>query len=192
MKAEKSEKEVTKKSGSIQGSTSDQTAFSPPPSLYPDLHSVRPPPYVPNQDLQQVQVTEKESAVEVEMAELDMMKEQIKLLTAWLDGATGLDPHERPGSQHSEQEAEYGEDDKQSVHSEGPCASVHSQQGLEEVRHDGATHQNVLIKGTITSFPIAARTRSHVEGQFTPKGGETGIFLTPTEMCIKKGIVRAM
>ncbi len=67
--------------------------------------------------------------------------------------------------------AEYGEDDKQSVHSEGPCASVHSQQGLEEVRHDGATHQNVLIKGTMTSSPIAARTRSHVEGQFTPKGG---------------------
>ncbi len=76
MKAEKSEKEVTKKSGSIQGSTSDQTAFAPPPSLYLDLHSVRPPPYVPNQDLQQVQVTVKESAVEVEMAELDMMKEQ--------------------------------------------------------------------------------------------------------------------
>ncbi len=64
--------------------------------------------------------------------------------------------------------AEYGEDDKQSVHSEGPCASVHSQQGLEEVRHDGATHQNVLIKGTMTSSPIATRTRSHVEGQFTP------------------------
>ncbi len=63
---------------------------------------------------------------------------------------------------------DYGEDDKQSVHSEGPCASVHSQQGLEEVRHDGATHQNVFIKGTMTSSPIAARTRSHVEGQFTP------------------------
>ncbi len=36
------------------------------------------------------------------MAELDMMKEQIKLLTARLDGATGPDPQERSGTRQSE------------------------------------------------------------------------------------------
>ncbi len=93
---------MTEKSGSTRGSVSDPTASAPPPSLYPDLHSVRPPPYIPNQDLQQVQVTVKETALEVEMAELDMMKEQIKLLTARLDGATGPDPQERSGTRQSE------------------------------------------------------------------------------------------
>ncbi len=36
------------------------------------------------------------------MAELDMMKEQIKVLTARLDGATGPDPQERSGTRQSE------------------------------------------------------------------------------------------
>ncbi len=64
---------------------------------------------------------------------------------------------------------DYGEDDKQSVHSEGPCASLHSQQELEEARHEGNAHLNVFIIGTMTSSPIATRTRSHLEGQFTPR-----------------------
>ncbi len=65
--------------------------------------------------------------------------------------------------------AEYGEDDKQSVHSEGPCASVHSQQGSEKGGWDGHARLNVCIKGTMTSSPVAGRTRSHLEGQFTPR-----------------------
>ncbi len=47
-------------------------------------------------------MTVKETALEVEMAELDMMKEQIKVLTARLDGATGPDPQERSGTRQSE------------------------------------------------------------------------------------------
>ncbi len=49
--------------------------------------------------------------------------------------------------------AEYGEDDKQSVHSEEPCASVHSQQGSEKGGWDGHARLNVCIKGTMTSSP---------------------------------------
>ncbi len=67
VKAEKSEKGMTKQPGSTQGSVSEETAFAPPLGLYPDLHSVRPPPYAPKQDLQQVQVMVKDGMVEVEI-----------------------------------------------------------------------------------------------------------------------------
>ncbi len=67
VKAEKSEKGMTKQPGSTQGSVSEETAFAPPLGLYPDLHSVRPPPYAPKQDLQQVQVMVKDVMVEVEI-----------------------------------------------------------------------------------------------------------------------------
>ncbi len=61
--------------------------LAPPPGLYPDLKSVKPPPYVPQQDLQQVQVMVKEGAVEVEIEEMDTMNERIKLLSARMDAA---------------------------------------------------------------------------------------------------------
>ncbi len=45
------------------------------------------PPYVPQQDLQQVKVMVKEGAVEVEIEEMDTMNERIKLLSARMDAA---------------------------------------------------------------------------------------------------------
>ncbi len=50
-----------------QGRALEQMGLAPPPGLYPDLKSVRPPPYVPQQDLQQVQVMVKDGMVEVEI-----------------------------------------------------------------------------------------------------------------------------
>ncbi len=125
---------MTEKSGSTRGSVSDLTASAPPPSLYPDLHSVRPPPYIPNQDLQQVQVTVKETALEVEMAELDMMKEQIKLLTARLDGATGPNPQERSGTRQSERYHQ---------------AEGTNEESENESEDEGREGLRIVIKGTM-------------------------------------------
>ncbi len=87
VKAEASEKEMKRQSGNGQGRALEQMGLAPPPGLYPDLKSVKPPPYVPQQDLQQVQVMVKEGAVEVEIEEMDTMNERIKLLSARMDAA---------------------------------------------------------------------------------------------------------
>ncbi len=60
MKAEASEKEMKRQSGNGQGRALEQMGLAPPPGLYPDLKSVKPPPYVPQQDLQQGSVIESE------------------------------------------------------------------------------------------------------------------------------------
>ncbi len=67
VKAEASEKEMKRQSGNGQGRALEQMELAPPPGLYPDLKSVRPPPYAPKQDLQQVQVMVKDGMVEVEI-----------------------------------------------------------------------------------------------------------------------------
>ncbi len=166
MKAEKSEKEMTEKSGSTRGSVSDPTASAPPPSLYPDLHSVRPPPYIPNQDLQQVQVTVKETALEVEMAELDMMKEQIKLLTARLDGATGPDPQERSGTRQSERFHQAEGTNEGELESREGSQDEGDEESENESEDEGREGLRIVIKGTMNvdvdgevTFPIAERTR---------------------------------
>ncbi len=77
------------------------TASAPPPRPYLGVETERPPPYVPDQDLQQVQVTVKESVVEVEIEGLDLLKEQIKLLTARLDNREGQAPPGEPNTERA-------------------------------------------------------------------------------------------
>ncbi len=158
VKAETSEREMKRKSGNAQGRDSDQTVLAPPLGLYPDLHSVRPPPYAPKQNLQQVQVMVKDGTVEVEIDELDAMNEQIKLLAARLDATK---------QQNSSHRQRRESDQEGSVHAE---ASQHGTEGDDESKRGSVmdreeegegeeTHQ-VCIRGIMTvNSPIAGRTR---------------------------------
>ncbi len=172
VKAGKSEKGMTERSGSKRGSVSDPTTSAPPPSLYPDLHSVRPPPYIPNQDLQQVQVTVKETAVEVEMAELDLMRDQIRVLTERLDRTPGANPHNRAESRCSE--ASYHQDPEDPEGGEG---SVHGSQNEKESDEESKVGEtkglNIVITGVMNvngecTPPVASRTRSSQPQQGPP------------------------
>ncbi len=157
VKAETSEREMKRKSGNAQGRDSDQTVLAPPPGLYPDLHSVRPPPYAPQQDLQQVQVMVKDGTVEVEIDELDTMNEQIKLLAARLDATK---------QQNSSHRQRRESDQEGSVHNE---ASQHREEGDDgsirgsiierEGEDEGEDTHQIVIRGTMTmDGPIADRT----------------------------------
>ncbi len=131
------------------------TASAPPPRPYLGVETERPPPYVPNQDLQQVQVTVKESVVEVEIEGLDLLKEQIKLLTARLDNREGQAP---PGG--AKTPSVHGSEGNQSKGSQGDSESDEESEGGKE--EEGL---RIVIKGTMNvdgevTFPIAERTRS--------------------------------
>ncbi len=151
MKAEASEKEMKRQSGNGQGRALEQMGLAPPPGLYPDLKSVKPPPYVPQQDLQQVQVMVKEGAVEVEIEEMDTMNERIKLLSARMDAAEQQGRSLRRGE--LEQEGSMHEGDEKS-----------RQGSVIESEDEGREGLRIVIKGTMNvdgevTSPIAERTR---------------------------------
>ncbi len=149
VKAEASEKEMKRQSGNGQGRALEQMGLAPPPGLYPDLKSVEPPPYVPQQGLQQVQVMVKEGAVEVEIEEMDTMNERIKLLSARMDAAEQQGRSLLRGE--LEQEGSMHEGDEKSR--EG---SVIESDDEGQVK---GTHR-VCIEGVMTmNSPVASRTR---------------------------------
>ncbi len=149
MKAEASEKEMKRQSGNGQGRALEQMGLAPPPGLYPDLKSVRPPPYAPQQDLQQVQVMVKEGAVEVEIEEMDTMNERIKLLSARMDAAEQQGRSLLRGE--LEQEGSMHEGDEKSRQ-----GSVIESDDEGQVK---GTHR-VCIEGVMTmNSPVASRTR---------------------------------
>ncbi len=166
VKAEKSKRELERKTGSIEGSMSDQAAGAPPPRIYPDLHTERPPPYVPNQ---QVQVTVKETAVEVEMAELDFMRDQIRVLTERLDRTPGANSHNRAESRCSE--ASYHQDPEGGKGFEH--GSQYEEESDEESKLEKTKGLNIVITGVMNvngevTPPVASRTRSSQPQQGPP------------------------
>ncbi len=100
------------------------------------------------------------------MAELDMMKEQIKLLTARLDGATGPDPHERSGTRQSERFHQAKGTNEGELESREGSQDEGDEESENESEDEGREGLRIVIKGTMNvdvdgevTFPIAERTR---------------------------------